>query len=113
MPIDDPVAVAFANQQVRPNAETTRAAAFQLSAYLAAIEAGGAALFPEGGGAVEDGRQATEGVAQVTADEVRAFNALAAGIAAVFAEPANAAGVAAMHKLCVRPPRFLAVSATS
>ena len=111
MPVTDPVAIAFLGTQTRPNAETTRAAAAQLSAYLAEVAADGGARFPVGGGPVEDGRQDPEGVAQVTADEVVAFHGLCTALAGVFADPAQAAGVAAMHKLCVRPPSFLRTTA--
>ena len=109
MPVSDPVAIAFVNQQVRMNAETTRAAFAQLEAYLGNWQAFAATLIPPDGGSIEDGREA-EGVTRVTAAEVNAFTALAAQIAAIASDPANAAGVAALQKLCVRPPRFIAAN---
>lgn len=110
MAVTDPVAVRFLGEQVRPNAEATRAAFAQLQGFLAEWAADGGARIPQGGGPIEDGRQDPEGVAQVTADEVRAFVALAEQLAAVAADPSNAAGMAALHKLCVRPPAFLRIS---
>lgn len=106
MPVTDPAAIRFVNEQVRPNAETMRAAFAQLEAYLGNWTAFAVALIPPDGGSIEDGREA-EGVSRITAEEIHAFTNLAAGIAAAANDPANAPAIAALQKLCVRPPRFI------
>lgn len=112
MAITNEVVVSFLNQTLRPLCERLRAVQVELETSRVAYQVGPMATVAAAVGAdpvevVDDGR-ATEGVNQLSADEVAAAMGLLNDIAAAVA--ANPAGLAAMHKACVRPLRITTVS---
>jgi hypothetical protein len=73
MAIDDPQAIKFCNEVVRPLCERIRALKADIDAARAAYDGGiGDFFFTHGNEAVEDGREA-EGVSRLDGNDVLAF----------------------------------------
>ena len=95
MPITDPEAIRFVNEQVRPLAEEMRSLKARIRAMQTAWFAGLNQEFPNSADPVEDGRQA-EGVSRLTGANVNS----AVGIAIAVADSVNDEIVSLP---CVRP----------
>jgi hypothetical protein len=93
MPITNPEAVRFANEQVRTLCESARALKAEIDAMTTAWYGGLNALFPNDSTALDDGRDA-EGVSRLTGAQVNSAVGQLIGIAP------NAEIIA---KPCVRP----------
>ena len=79
MAIEDPRAIKFSNEQVRPLAESFRALKARVDAALVTWYGGVNALFPNDSTALSDGREA-EGVSRLTGADVNSL----AGVLATF-----------------------------
>lgn len=97
MPINNPVAVKFANEQIRPTAEKLRSLKAEIDGMMTDWFGGTSSLFPNDATALDDGREA-EGVSRLTgADCVSLI------VAAQAVQTALAAYDAILAKPCVRP----------
>lgn len=95
MPITDPEAIRFANEQVRPIAEQLRALKVRIRAMQTSWFAGRNQAFPNTSDPLEDGREA-EGVSRLTGANVNSL----VGIAIATADEINDEIVSLP---CVRP----------
>jgi len=97
MPINDPEAIRFVNEVVRPVCERIRALKADIDAMRAAYDGGiGDHFFNHGAEPIEDGREA-EGVSRLEGNDVLAFVSLvpyslkdffdAPGVAPVISKP--------------------------
>lgn len=101
MAIDNPQAVKFVNESVRPKAERLRAIKAEIDAMMVDWFGGVNAMFPNDSTPVEDGREA-EGVSRLTGEDVVGFIVVAQAVQTAL----NQAGVAdRIAKPCVRPLR--------
>jgi hypothetical protein len=100
MAINNPEAIRFCNEVVRPLCERVRALRADMNSARAAYDAGiGDLFFNFGAEPVEDGRE-SEGVSRLVGNDVLAFVALVLdSMKNTLNEPGNAATIA---KPCVR-----------
>lgn len=94
MPVTDPQAIKFCNEQVRPLAEKLRALRVEIEAAQTDWFAGLNAKFPNDSGAVTDSREA-EGVSRLTGADINSFMSIAIGML-------NAGNAEIIAKPCVR-----------
>lgn len=95
MTIQDPEAVRFVNEQVRPLCEKARALSAEIAAMQTLWFGGLDAKFPNDATALDDGREG-QGVSRLTGSQVQ----LAVGVLIAMHGEANAEIIA---KPCVRP----------
>ena len=95
MAIDDPRAIKFINETLRPLAEKTRALGAEYLAAATAWQVAIGALVPNDTTPVDDGREA-EGVSRLTGADVNTFM----GMLLALREGGNQGAV---ERLCVRP----------
>jgi hypothetical protein len=97
MPIDNPQAIKFVNEQVRPMAERLRAIKAEIDGMMVDWFAGIDALVPNDPTPVADGREA-EGVSRLTGADC-----VSLVVAAQAVQTALASYSAIVAKPCVRP----------
>ena len=108
--ITDPRVTRFANEQLRPLAERTRALQAEIETTLAyaANEVIPAITAADDGALLDDGRDA-EGVSRLTREDLLLAIGLLEQLVTTARDEANEAALAAMFKACVRPLRITSV----
>ena len=110
MAFDDPRAVSYVNENLRPLCEKLRAIQAELQTSLAkyVVEIAPITAAADPADILADGRE-DEGVSRLSAGDVALVMGLAQALSDLVEDTANQNAVGAMHKACVRPLRITTV----